>query len=97
MQKYHQIILLLLLLYCLVHCRDNGDNCMYANHIIVATSININSLAATKSKQWHSLQMFVYKYLLKSDPIDHVRILGVIGTETDITIEPNAGNLFKCK
>ena len=27
--------------------------------IIAAASININSLAATKSKQWHSLQMFI--------------------------------------
>lgn len=42
----------------------------------------------------------VYKYLLKSDPIDHIRILGVIGTETDLRLSlmrvifSNANNVY---
>ena len=56
---------MLLLFYCVVQCRGNGDNCMYTvlntavpewtlvikEHIIIAAGINIsiNNLIATKS------------------------------------------------
>ena len=56
MQKYHQMIIFLLLFDCLMQCYDNGNSCMYTvlytavlELIAVSINISINSLTAVKS------------------------------------------------